>query len=680
MAYVQEPYYYSISTPLGADKLLLRAFHGEERVSGLFRISMEMQSEESSLDFTQIVGKGATITVDLEDGSQRYFHGIVGRFAQGGADGRFTTYRAELFPWLWLLTFTADCRIFQEKTVPQIIEQVFSDLGQTDFDNRLTGTYAARTYCVQYNESAFAFVSRLMEEEGIFYFFEHADGVHTLVLADDPSAWPAVPGGGSLKYGYYGRWIQQNLLTACTLEQNVIPGSYELDDFNFETPSTELLVSTESTAALDGGQRVVYAYPGGFLKKNAGEALSGLRMEEHEAAQKQLKGESYCRALTAGHTFSVESHYRDDVNGKYVVRSVYHSATRERYTNTFTALASDVPFRAPRLTRKPTIPGTQTAIVVGKSGEEIWTDKYGRIKVQFHWDREGQKDENSSCWIRVAQGWAGKGWGQFFLPRIGQEVVVSFEEGDPDRPLVTGSVYNSEQVVPYTLPADQTKSTIQTESSKGGGGYNELRFEDKKDEEEVYFQAEKDFNRVVKNNDTLKVGFEKQDAGDQTVDVYNNRTVTLDQGSDKLQIKTGDRTLLVDAGNETVEVGTDRSLTVHGNETHQVDGDRTVTIDGNYTLKVKGNLTIDVDGTVTLKSGQAMSLESGDALSAEASTSLSTKAGTALTDEAGTALTAKAGTSLTASAGTTLSVSGSASGTVDGGGALTLKGGVVKIN
>jgi len=656
MAYVQEPFYLSISTPLGADAVILRALHGEERLSGLYRFSLELQSEDREVDFKKIIGKRATVTIDLEDETQRYFDGFVGRFVQAGSDERFATYRAELFPWLWFLTLSADCRIFQEMSVPEIIKKVFGDLGQTDFEDRLTGTYAPRDYCVQYNETAFAFVSRLMEEEGIFYFFEQGDGVHTLVMADDPGDYSEVAGGGTVTYGSYGNWKQQNTVTACTQEQNVIPGSYGLDDFNFETPSTELFVTTASTEALDAAQRKIYAYPGGFLKKNAGEALTKLRIEAHEAAQKILRGESYCRALAAGHTFTLKDHYRKDVNGEYAVRSVYHSATRERYSNTFTALASDVPFRPPQVTRKPTIPGTQTALVVGKSGEEIWTDQYGRVKVQFHWDREGKSDENASCWIRVAHGWAGKGWGQIFLPRIGQEVVVSFVNGDPDRPLITGSVYNSEQVVPYNLPADQTKSTIKTETSKGGGGYNELRFEDKKDEEEIYFQAEKDFNRVVKNNDTLKVGFEKKDAGDQTVDIHNNRTTTLVEGSDKLQVQKGDRTLLVDAGSEILEVGKDRTLTTHGNETHKVDGNLAVTVDGNYSLSVKGNLTIAVDGSVEITAG----------------TSLATSAGTSLENTAGTSLTASAGTSFT--------VEGSASGTVDGGGMLTVKGGMVKIN
>ncbi len=657
MVYVQEPFFFSISTPLGADVLLLRAFRGEEQVSGLFRFSVELESEDRAIDFEKIVGQRVTLAIDLEeDGSQRFINGHVGRFVQAGSNERFATYHAEIFPWLWLLTFSAGCRIFQNLAVPAILEQVFSDLGQTDFRNDLKGTYAEREYCVQYNETAFDFVSRLMEDEGIYYFFEHDDGKHTLVLADDPSAFAACPGAGKVRYGTYDNWVQQNVLTACSLEQSVIAEGYALDDFNFETPSTDLEAGAQSTVALDGPAREIYAYPGGFLKKDAGEARARLRIEEREAGQKILRGDSYCRAFTSGHTFTLEGHYREDANDTYALLRVYHCADRQGYSNSFAAVPSTVRYRAPLSTHKPAIPGTQTALVVGKSGEEIWTDKYGRIKVQFHWDREGAKDEGSSCWIRVAQGWAGKGWGQWFLPRIGQEVVVSFLEGDPDRPLVTGSVYNSEQVVPYTLPDDQTKSTMKSNTSKGGGGYNELRFEDKKDEEEVYFQAEKDFNRVVKNNDTLKVGFEKTDAGDRTVDIYNDRTTTLEEGSDKLQIKKGDRTVLVDTGNETLEVAADRSLTIKGAETHAVTGDREVTVDGNYTLSVKGDLTISVDGAIAISSGTTLDLESG------------------------TDLTATAGTSLTTSAGTSMTHEASASGTVDGGGMLTVKGGLVKIN
>jgi type VI secretion system secreted protein VgrG len=696
VAFTQNNLYFSVSTPLGKDKLLLRGFSGSEGISELFSFELEMESETPDLDFSQVVGKSATVTVKLADDTSRYLNGIVRRFVQEGTGGGFARYRAVLVPKLWLLTRSANCRIFQEKTTPEIIEAIFGDFGLTDFKKSLKATYTAREYCVQYNESAFDFVSRLMEDEGIFYFFEHADGVHTLVLADDPSTFAALAGAATVAYDDASNWAQQNTILRCQIEQNVLVGKAAGDDFNFETPSTDLVAEVDSTVAVDGAARRVYEYPGIFLLKDAGDARTKLRIEEFEVPNKLLSGASYCRPMCSGFKFTLEKHFREDANADWALLRVVHNARWDGYSNAFEAFPADLVYRPPRQTRKPRIAGLQTAIVVGKSGEEIWTDKYGRIKVQFHWDQLGKKDESSSCWIRVAHGWAGKSWGQIFIPRIGQEVVVSFLEGDPDRPLVTGSVYNAEQTVPYTLPDDQTKSTIKSNVSKGGGGYNELRFEDLKDSEEVYLQAEKDMNRVVKNNDSLKVGFEKKDTGSQTIDVYQDRTVTIDQGNEKLQVKTGNRTVLVDTGAEQHDVKGTRTLTITGAEAHNNKDNFTQAVDKDYTLTVKGNLTIDVTGTVTfkagktldIKSGQAMTLDSGAAYTAKAAqgltnqagTDLTNKAGTALTNQSGTDLNNKAGTNLTNEAAIQMTNKASATQTVDGGGMLTLKGGLVKIN
>jgi type VI secretion system secreted protein VgrG len=684
MAFTQADQHVSITTPLGKDKLLLRSFHGEERISGLFHFSLDMQSEEKSLDFAQVVGKGATVKAELADGTFRYIHGIVGRFVQAGADARFTTYYAELHPWLWLLTMSVDCRIYQNMTVPDIVTGLFTELGFTDFKNSLSGTYKPLEYCVQYNESAFAFVSRLLEDQGIFYFFQHEDGKHTLVLGDDASAFADCAGASAVEYGTYGDWKQQNVVSSCTLEEMVIPGKYAVDDFGFETPSTNLMGSSDGQAA-DGAKRRIYEYPGGFVKKDSAEGRAKLRMEEHEAPRKTLRGQSFCPAFTAGGKTTLEKHYRDDVNAAYVLSRISHSASPETYTNAFEAVPADVPVRPSRTTRKPVIPGTQTAIVVGKSGEEIWTDKYGRIKVQFHWDQLGKNDENSSCWIRVAHGWAGKGWGQMFLPRIGQEVVVSFLEGDPDRPLVTGSVYNAEQTVPYALPGEQTKSTIKSNVSKGGGGWNEIRFEDKKDSEEVYIQAEKDYNRVVKNNETVKVGFEKKKDGNQTIDVYKNRTVTVEEGNQSLQVKKGNRDIKVDTGNETHTVAGTRDVTVTKAETHTSKDNFDHKVTKNYTLKVDGNLSIEVTGTVTIKSMQDMLLDSKAKLTAKAVADLATqglnisnKATVDLKNEA-LNVTNKASVNLN-NEGAMVTSKASAMHNVEAGGILTAKGALVKIN
>ncbi|MBC8458171.1 MAG: type VI secretion system tip protein VgrG [Deltaproteobacteria bacterium] len=672
--FTQDNQYISVSTPLGKDKLLLRGFHGEEQISGLFHFTLEMVSEDNALDASQVVGESATITINLADESQRYLNGIVTRFIQAGSNARFTTYYAELRPWLWLLTMTSDSQIFQNQSVPEIIEAVFSNLGFTDYRNALSATYSPREYCVQYQESAFDFVSRLMEDEGIFYFFEHEDGKHTLVLADDADAHAACSGMESALYKPWAPdWPEADFITHCTLEQQVTTGKYAMDDFNFETPDTDLIASVDGTSS---NKMRIYEYPGGFDKKDAGEKKAKVRIEGYEMPEKLLKGNSHCRAFIAGYKFDLKEHDRDDINATYVLRWVSHSATLETYANSFEAFPVDVPFRPPRTAPKPVIAGSQTAIVVGKSGEEIWTDKYGRIKVQFHWDQKGQKDENSSCWIRVAQGWGGKQWGGLFLPRIGQEVIVSFLEGNPDLPLITGAVYNAQQTVPYTLPSEATKSTIKSNSSKGGGGFNEIRFEDKKDAEEFYIHAQKDMVKEVLNDETNTIKMNRTTTiqeGDETLTVEKGkRTVTIQEGDETLVVEKGNRIVQVNTGDETHEVKGKRDLTITGNETHTNKADFTQEVTGNFSLKVNGNLTIDVKGSVTIKAGQSLTNKAGTSLTNEAGTSLENKAGTSLTNKANASLTNEAGASLTNK--------GNASQTVESGGILIVKGSMVKIN
>lgn len=618
--YIQKNLRLKVTTPLGENKLLLKAVSGEEQLSGLFRFQLEMVSEDQKLDFSAIVGKNVTVTLLLNDGTKRYLNGVVGRFTQEDSNVRLTTYYADIHPWLWLLTKTRDCRIFQNKSVPQIIKSVFDDLEFKDYRDDLKGTYPALDYCVQYDESAFNFVSRLMEDVGIFYFFEHEEDKHTLVLGDDADAHKPCPGLKEARYRQSSvPHTDDQVITRCSIEEQVVTGKFAVDDFNFETPSTDLIVEVTG----EGSAMRIYEYPGGVLKKEDGEKRAKLRLEACEQPGKILRGEGHVRAFTAGYKFDLKNHYRADANKTYVLRSVSIAATQESYTNSFEAFPVDVPFRPQRVTPKPVIVGTQTAIVVGKSGEEIWTDKYGRIKVQFHWDQQGKNDENSSCWIRVDYGWAGKQWGGIFLPRIGQEVIVSYLEGDPDRPLVTGAVYNAQQVVPYTLPNEQTKSTIKSNTSKGGQGFNEIRFEDKKDSEEMYFHAQKD----------------------QLIEVLNNRTKTVTK-------------------NETNTIKGTRDQTVTGNETHTDEANFTHKVTGNYELKVTGNLTIDVTGSVTVKSAQSMTHQAQMSMTNEAQMSITNKAGMSLTNEAQLAITNK----------------GTASNTVESSGITTIKGALVKVN
>jgi type VI secretion system secreted protein VgrG len=553
-----------------------------------------MVSEDNAIDFQALIGKPVTVTLNLSNNTEHYLNGIVGRFVQEETNLRLTRYYADIHPWLWLLTKTSDCRIFQNKSVPDILESIFSDLGFTDFRNDLKATYDKREYCVQYNESSFNFVSRLMEEEGIFYYFEHGSDKHTLVLGDDSAANPTCSGLSSPVHFRQSLvdHTQDLTITRCLVEEQVVSGAFAHDDFNFEAPNTDLKVESKS-----GTPKLrVYEYPGGYVKKDAGEKRADLRLDALEQPQKIIRGDGFVRAFDAGHKFELKDHYRADVNKAYVLQSVSHAATQETYTNSFTAFPADLPFRPPLVTPKPRISGTQTAIVVGKAGEEIWTDKYGRVKVQFHWDQLGKNDENSSCWIRVDYGWAGKQWGGIFLPRIGQEVIVSYLEGDPDQPLITGAVYNSEQAVPYTLPDEQTKSTVKTNSSKGGGGFNEIRFEDKKDSEELYFHAQKDQNIVVENDRAKKV------LHNETNEIKRDRSTTIQEGNDTYVVAKGNRTFQINTGNETYEVKGKRDLTATGNETHTNKANFSQEVTGNYTLKVSGTLTIEASGPLTIKS------------------------------------------------------------------------------
>lgn len=687
----------SVSTPLGKDTLILKSLSGREELFGLYHFHLEMEAASASLDASAIVGKAAGVTLKTPSGTSRYFHGRVARFIQGPTDGRITTYWAELVPWVWMLTLTSDCRIFQNKSVPDIITAVCSDLGFTDLKKSLKKSYTAREYCVQYRETAYDFIRRLMAEEGIFFYFEHAASVHTLVLADDASAHTAAAGLDSALYQtpFDGQSRRRaDVITALQVEHAVTTGKVAYDDYNFETPSTQLFAKVDGT----GSTMRRYDYPGLYSKKSDGDSYAALRMQAYELPATLMTGEATIPALVAGAFMTISGHPRDDVNADWVILSVSHQASQRDYQNTFTAFPKATPFRPwPHLPR-PVIPGTQTATVVGKSGEEIWTDSYGRIKVQFHWDQEGKNDENSSCWVRVAQGWAGKTWGAWFLPRIGQEVVISFLEGDPDRPLVTGSVYNAEQTLPYALPGEQTKSTIKSDSSKGGGGYNELRFEDKKDSEEVYLQAQKDMNVLVKNQRATTI--------DKADDL-----LTLNEGSRTTTIKKGDETLKIETGSRTKEIKTDETVKIEGKSTETITGDESHTNKANFTQKVSGNYTLTVDGdlvikaksivlqstgttisiksstgttlqagtTVEQKSGTTFTVKGGTDTTIEGAMNLNTKAGMNATHKAGVGLTLDAGVNLEGKGGVAITMKGSATGTFDGGGMGMFKGALVKL-
>ncbi|MGH7934838.1 MAG: type VI secretion system Vgr family protein [Candidatus Binataceae bacterium] len=604
-SYSQQDRLIEIETPLGQDVLLLQEFSGIEGVSRLFSFKLVMLSENPSISFSEIVGKQVTITLKTPGGGEsRYINGYVSRFTQAGNDPRFTYYHAEVVPWLWFLTRIADCRIFQNKTIPDIIVQVFQSRGFSDFSDKTQGSYPQRDYCVQYRETDFNFVSRLMEQYGIHYFFQHADGRHTLVMADSSTAHQPCPSQSTAKWyetaGEGGLPEDEDVVTGFEIQQELRAGKYALQDYNFETPSTSLLANANSTVqAGNNSQYEIYDYPGDYETTSEGNNIVGLRIEEEEAVNMVATGVGTCRSFIPGYTFTLAEHYRQDLNQSYLLTEAEHAATvgdgytsgnmgAAAYSNKFICIPGSTTLRPMRTTPRPRVQGPQTAVVVGPAGQEVYVDKYGRVKVQFFWDRQGQHDDKSSCWIRVSQPWAGKTWGGITIPRIGQEVVVDFLEGDPDRPIITGRVYNAEQMPPYKLPDDQTRSTLKSRSSTQGGSdnYNEIRFEDKKGSEQLFVRAEMDMDERV-----------KQDLREF--------------------------------------VGGKRSLMVQGDQLEQVQGAKHAKVTGEYRHEVGGNLSLNVIGNRDEKVGMNYAVKSGEIIHLNAGMTVVIEAGMTLTLKAG---------------------------------------------
>ena len=609
---------------------------------------------------------------------KRYLNGICCRVSEAGQDSEFTTYHLEIVPKFWLASRKAQSRIFQQMSVPDILKKV---LDGYDAAFELQGTFEKRDYCVQYRETDFNFACRLMEEEGIYFFFKHSDGSHKLVVANTPQSHSDVPDGSKLIYETVaGGNRPEDRIYDWHKVQELRSGKYLLWDHTFELPHKHLEAQKTIQNSVQVGKVThklkvggndnleLYDYPGEYAQRFDGVNPGGgdqatdlqkifqdnrrtveIRMQEEAAASIVIQGASTCRQLVSGHKFTLERHFNGD--GQYLITSVSHSAVYDAYrsdssgdfhfTNQFSCIPFALPFRPARSTPKPVVQGTQTAVVVGPPGEDIWPDKYGRVKVQFHWDREGGNDAKSSCWVRVSTLWAGKQWGMIHIPRIGQEVIVAFEEGDPDQPLIVGSVYNYEQMPPYKLPDNKTQSGVKSRSSKQGAAanFNEFRFEDKKGSEQVYVHAEKNFDGVIENNETRKVGFDKKDKGDQTIEIFNNqllkvgcseasdgsqtinvykdRTETVETGNEAVTIKKGNRTVTVDTGNDAHLIKTgNRTVTLDkGNDTHQIKmGNRDVKIDmGNDALTIKmGNQTTKLSlGKSATEAMQSIELKVG---------------------------------------------------------------------
>jgi type VI secretion system secreted protein VgrG len=575
----------ALKTPLGDNVLALKSFSGNEGLGELFEFQVVALSKEENIDFDKALGQACTIRLKTYEQKERFFCGILTHAQWSGSEvgdeSEYAHYRLVLRPWFWLLGHRADCRIFLDKDVKEIIQKVFSDAGfssGTDFKDRTTGQYDKIKYCVQYRESDLAFVSRLMEQHGIYYYFEHKDGQHTMVLADSRASHSAVPDLPRVKHHVqtvaYQRVEQQ--INSWTSERYFRTGKIEFNDYDYLQPTKKLRASKETSESYKRSRFEVYDYPGKYDERDKGERFAQFWLEAEQAIDRRRMADGDAPSLFAGGLVTVEKHPTSAENREYLLVRVghffgtqYYGSTQSRdpvgYQGHYELLPSDRPFRNLPLAPKPRICGIQTAKVVAKKdedGEEISTDKHGHIWVQFHWDREPQK----SCPIRVAQSWASKQWGEQFIPRIGMEVVVEFLEGDPDRPLVTGCVYNGDNKVPYELPDNKTQSGLKSDSSKGHNGYNEFMFEDKKGGELIRMHAQKDHLVTVNANQTGKVGVIDPESGsmggDQTWTVGGNRSWTVQQGNDTLEIQLGNQTITLDLGQQSVDAMQGINLTV----------------------------------------------------------------------------------------------------------------------
>ncbi len=648
-----------VTTALGKDAFVLNGITGQEGLSQLFSFQLELAAEaQTTIAFDKVLGAPILIELDVVGGQvgTRYFHGMVSRFSQGSKDSNFIYYRAEVVPQFWLWTKKTQSRIFQQVNVPDMLKQVLAGL---KVQWELKGSYEPRDYCVQYRETDFAFASRIMEEEGIYYYFKHTKDGHELVVADTPASHADVPFQNTVLFESVEGGNRPDMrIFSWEKMQEIRSGKTTLWDHCFELPHKHLdaeKLIPESAAVgtvthklkVSGVDKLeLYDYPGGYAQRFDGIApgggdrpadvqkifqdnarTAGIRMQQESAPAFVLHGTGNCPQLTAGHKFTLDRHY--NANGDYVVTSVQHSARMGEdyrsgggqamdYTNNFRCMPVALPFRPARVTPIPTVAGSQTAVVVGPAGEEIFTDKYGRVKVQFHWDRQGKNDADSSCWIRVATMWAGRNWGMIHIPRIGQEVIVDFLEGDPDQPIIVGSVYNADQMPPWALPGNKTQSGIQTRSSMGGSpaNHNQIRFEDKKGAEQVHIHAEKNQDIEVENDETHWVGHDRKKTidNDETTLVKHDRTETVDN-------------------NETITVHGARTETVDKDETITIHANRTETVDLNESITVGGNRTrmVAIAETVTVGAAQAITVGGPRAVTVGAAQAITVASSQAIT-------------------------------------------------
>ncbi len=635
------------------DKLGFLSMSALEEVSRLFEYQIIAVSDDLTVAPDNLLGKPVAVSIDLGNGVKRWFNGIVASFGIEGGDGRHATYRITARPWLWLLTRSADLRVFQDKSVITIVKEIFAEYNGSVVD-KTTGSHKPRGYCVQYRETDFNFVSRLMEEEGIFYWFAHAEDKHDLVLADDAGAHAATPGYETTPYrvDQGNALAEQQVIFQWRMRHEIQSGKFSLRDYDFEKPSTNLMAQqVTSKRSHTEAKHEVYDYPGRYTDKAVGGDLATIRLDEAAARYGRYTGEANTPGLAAGAKFSLKEHPRADQNAAYTVlatridmkQTSYESGddTDSGFLCSFTVQRFDEPFRPARTTRKPTVAGPQTAVVVGTGDAgDIFTDKYGRVKLQFHWDRLGKNDNTSSCWVRVASPWAGNGFGMIALPRLGQEVVVDFLEGDPDQPLITGRVYNAAQMPPYALPDNASVSTVKSRSVKGAtDAFNELRFEDKAGKEYVLFHAQKDRLDFIEQTLKSKIGKDE------------HRSVT---------------------GNRKEKVGGEHHLSVTKDVKQKFDG--------KFNVEAGKDILFDGGGVFSLKTAKDITAASGASVSLKSATAMHLKIGTNLGAEGGQNVHIKGGMNVVIEAGVQISIKAGASSIVLGPDGVSVTGMMVKIN
>ena len=650
-----------VTTPLGDNVLLVTGFRGSEQLSALFSFELTLIAENSTtIDFSKLVGNGIALSVATpgEEGATewRYINGICSRFTQGNRNEEFTSYYAEVVPQVWLLTRRFQSRIFQQKSIPDILKVVLQGF---DCDFQLRGQYEPREYCVQYRETDFDFASRLMEEEGIFYFFKHTESGHTMIIADSSVAHIDVPGVTEAKYDVVeGGSSQGDHIFEWRKTQALRSAKYSLWDHTFQQPTQNLEAKESIMASVQAGTVThqlqgqasapleIYDFPGGYAVRFDGINPSGgeqperlqkilddnkrtvkLRMEAEAVQSLTVHGSSGCRNFVAGHKFTLERHF--DANGDYVLVAVTHDASMVNpyrtgsggadlnYSNIFTCIPYQLPYRPPRRTPKPFVQGVQNALVTGPPGEEIFPDKYGRVKVQFYWDREGKKDANSSCWLRVGTLWAGKGWGSLNIPRIGQEVIVAFVEGNPDEPVIISSVYNRETMPANALPDKKVVCGLKSNTHKGQG-YNEMSMDDTAGKEKITIHGQHDMGTTVEHDHALTVHNNRTAAIDvddketvgsnQKIGIGSNQTLTV--GSNQDNSIGASRTTKV-AADDKKSVGSNQTILIGANQNFTTGGSRTTNIGTSDSLTVGATETISVSGAISITSGASITLTVG---------------------------------------------------------------------